>query len=254
MDVIISEGAGDTATEDDKTAAEPMDVENGDDAKNETPPQPEPKPAENSQRKMPAVLGREQIKKRLQSFSLMKQGLSGSPAKKIVKQPKLNLRMVDDQKFDENGAKVDEKIVIRKPSKRGLNPQEKAKATIDEIEEMKKEQMVNWELTQSQMCVPVKNFRKKDAEADGKSESDSKKRRGRRRSSEQEEKRNKERRKSSHEEKMPESWVEIKDLDKDIKKINRLKEKILKVKSPERNDRRDKRNRDHRRYINFFIL
>lgn len=70
-------------------------------------------------KKQTAVLGKEQIKKRLQSFSLLKQGINATPIKKIIKQPKVNLRVIDDCRYDENGMKIDEKIVIKKPSKRG---------------------------------------------------------------------------------------------------------------------------------------
>lgn len=67
-----------------------------------------------------SVLGKEQIKKRLQSFSLLKQGIQPIPIKKIInaKQPKIQVQISNE--YDENGKKLDEKLVtIRKPPKQG---------------------------------------------------------------------------------------------------------------------------------------
>lgn len=67
-----------------------------------------------------SVLGKEQIKKRLQSFSLMKQGIQPVPIKKIInKSPKIQVQLQSDT-YDELGNKIDEKLVIiKKPPKQG---------------------------------------------------------------------------------------------------------------------------------------
>lgn len=65
------------------------------------------------------VLGKEQIKKRLQSFSLMKQGINATPIKKILTKPKVVMQIVGEHTYDENGEKIDEKVIVKKPPKKG---------------------------------------------------------------------------------------------------------------------------------------
>lgn len=67
------------------------------------------------------VLGKEQIKRRLQSFSLMKQGFQAVSFKKIIKHPKVITQLSTEDQYDENGEKLNEKHVVTKPasSKKG---------------------------------------------------------------------------------------------------------------------------------------
>lgn len=65
------------------------------------------------------LLDREQIKKRLQAYSLMKQGIQALPVKKFTKPIKMSVQIVGEEIYDENGEKQNEKVVIKRPSKKG---------------------------------------------------------------------------------------------------------------------------------------
>lgn len=70
------------------------------------------------------LLDKEQIKKRLQSFSLLKQGLQVSPIKKILNKSTQNKKssfISGEHIYDENGEKTSEKIVIKKPERKKGN-------------------------------------------------------------------------------------------------------------------------------------
>lgn len=66
------------------------------------------------------VLGIRQAKKRLQAFSLMKQTmLPISPLlKKTPKQQKVSI--VTAKTYDENGKETEEKVVVKKPARKGM--------------------------------------------------------------------------------------------------------------------------------------
>lgn len=75
-------------------------------------------PLKNADGSPKTLLGKEQIKKRLHSFSLLKQGIQAKPLKKLTKPPKI-VRVVGEECYDENGEKFSEKVYIKKPSKKG---------------------------------------------------------------------------------------------------------------------------------------
>lgn len=68
-----------------------------------------------------SVLGKEQIKKRLQSFSLMKQGIQAVPIKKaLIKNPAKIQIQVQKDAYDEDGNLYEPQIiVVQKPKKQG---------------------------------------------------------------------------------------------------------------------------------------
>lgn len=66
------------------------------------------------------VLGKEQAKKRLLAFSSLKQTatLTTLPVLKKLVKPKVVVE-VPEEKYDENGTKLEDKVVIKKPAKKG---------------------------------------------------------------------------------------------------------------------------------------
>lgn len=68
-----------------------------------------------------SVLGKEQIKKRLQSFSLMKQGIQPASIKKpLIKSPAKVQIQVQKDTYDEDGNLYEQQIVmVQKPKKQG---------------------------------------------------------------------------------------------------------------------------------------
>lgn len=66
------------------------------------------------------VLGKEQAKKRLLAFSSLKQTatLTTSPILKKPVKPKVVVEVPED-KYDENGTKIEDKVVVKKPAKKG---------------------------------------------------------------------------------------------------------------------------------------
>ncbi|GLV34963.1 hypothetical protein CBL_09443 [Carabus blaptoides fortunei] len=213
-----------------------------------------------------SVLGKEQIKKRLQSFSLLKQGIQSIPIKKIinVKQPKIQVQISDE--YDENGKKLDEKLVtIKKPPKQGSNPQEKAKAVINEIEQIKREEAARLEnnyllyhkhnfptnssysikdqtnpehllskKTKAALVIVEKDLDDGSKTPPHKSYSSKDKKYGKehskslRRKSAERDKSEKKKHEHSKDERMPKDWAEVKKLNYEFKKIAKLKEKTLK--------------------------
>lgn len=172
------------------------------------------------------LLAKEQIKKRLQSFSLMKQGIQALPIKKIIKPNKV-LQVVGEASYDENGEKSTEKIFIKKPPKKSSsNHFDKAKAVMDEIEEIKRVEKCFYSNPYITPGIGIKI--EKDS---SKQKSDRKK--DKKRSSDKDRKRN-------NDIKIPETWQPIKEGKIDFDAIRKVKEKTVNI------DHRKDRKRDRR--------